>query len=104
VALLVGVLIWGILVLQAVAKWSGGYCEDFAICFEAKPLALAIQGTIALVGAAAATGVAILCIRYARGGDLLGSRLVRRAIVVVVCVAAWVVYTDAAGVASWRTT
>ena len=102
VALFVGAVIWSILVLQAFGKWSGGYCEDYA-CYEARPLALAIQATIALIGVAVGTGIQIRCVRYALGGDPPGLRTVGHVLVIAVCVGAWVLYTHVAGVASWKT-
>lgn len=93
--LLGGVLAWCILVLQVVVWHSGGYCEDYAACFEAKPGPLAIQGTFALVGVTAAIGLAIRCISYARGRGPADMRMVRRALVVVFALAAWIVYVVA---------
>lgn len=90
---LVGVLIWSGLVIQIVQRHRGGYCEDFAICFEAKPLELTIQGILALVGILAALGFAIRCVSYARGHDPPDVRMVLRAEVAAVALAGWIVYT-----------
>jgi hypothetical protein len=103
VALFVGGWIWSILVLQTFGKWSGGYCEDVGFCFEAKPLELTIQAAIAFVGVAVGTAIQIRCIRYVRGGDPPGVRAALLTLGVVVCVAAWMLYTEAAGVNTWDT-
>ena len=102
-ALLVGGVSWSILVVQTIEKWSGGYCEDVGFCFEAKPLELTIQAAIAFVGVAVGTAIQIRCIRYLRGGDPPGVRAALLTLGVVVCVAAWMLYTDAAGVNTWQT-
>ncbi len=96
VVLLVGILIWAVLVFQTMEKHSGGYCEDS--CFEAKPVELTIQGIAALVGAAAAIGLATRCVRYALGRDPADMRMIRRAIVLLVSLVAWIVLVEAMGI------
>jgi hypothetical protein len=95
--LFAGILAWAILVLQTVEKNAGGYCEDYAACYEARPLELVIQGSFALAGAAAATWLTARCIRYARGRGSLDARMVAMVIVLFACAAAWILYTDAQG-------